>query len=233
VSSPTGRCPACNQPVAPGAERCAACEQVLGESNLCERCHALAPALVRGVELCCPACGAVRERGPGVIIANASELERAVEVGWPQPFSAVALGAVGAAVALSLVGFALGSGHGRGVLRLLVVLALAVAAVAGLLVRHRRGLLWRRRRYVLEQRIVGLAYQRHGFLSTVDVAAALGLDAAEAEACLSELVARARASLEVSQESGQVRYVFGDVKPTRGIRIKGRDSTGSHRMPSG
>jgi hypothetical protein len=205
---------------------------VLAEANVCDRCHALAPAIVRGVELTCPACGAVRERGPGVIIANASELERSVQVSWPQPWSAVALGAVAAAVLLSLLGFALAAG-GRGVVRMLVLVAVAVGAAAGVMVRRRRTLAWRRRRFVLEQRIVGLAYQRQGLLSTFDVAAALGIDAAEAEACLSELVARARASLEVSQESGQVSYVFRDVKPTRGIRIKGRDSTGSHRMPSG
>jgi hypothetical protein len=203
---------------------------VLGEDNLCERCHALGPALVRGTELCCPACGATRQRGPRVLIANVSELDRALYVGWPQPFAAIALGAWGGAVVLALLGFLLGD-DARTLMRGLVVLAVGVAIVAGLLVRQRRKLLLRRRAFALDQRIVGLAYQRDGMLTTRDVAAALGLDAADAEARLSDLVARARASLEVSQESGHVHYVFKDVKPTRGIRIKGRESTtGTHKM---
>jgi hypothetical protein len=202
---------------------------VLGEENLCDRCHALGPALVRGAELCCPACGATRSRGPRVIIANVSELHRAVEVGWPQPFAAIALGAWAGCVVLALLGFVVGDAA-RPLMRWLVLVAVLVAVVAALFVRQRRKLLHRRRLYALDQRIVGLAYQRDGMLTTRDVAAALGLEPAEAEARLSDLVARARAGLEVSQESGQVHYVFKDVKPTRGIRIKGRDATGSHRM---
>jgi hypothetical protein len=131
---------------------------------------------------------------------------------------------------LALLGFLLGD-QARSVVRVLVLFACAIAIAAGFMVRQRRRLLHRRRIYALDQRIVGLAYQREGMLTTRDVAAALGLDPAEAEARLSDLVARARASLEVSQESGHVHYVFKDVKPTRGIRIKGRESTtGTHRM---
>ena len=232
MSSLTGRCPACDSAITSGDERCAACEQVLGEANLCDRCHALAPALVRGVELCCSACGATRDRAPGVIIANASEIERALHVGWPSPWSKLAPAALLVAVLLLVFTQVLTLSRSASlVLNVLAGLALLAAGAAGLRVRHQRALWQRRRRFVLDQHIVGLACQQQGVLSAAHVARALALDASEADARLGDLVARARATIEVG-ESGQVTYVFRDVKPTRGIRIRGRDSTtGSHRFP--
>ena len=75
-----------------------------------------------------------------------------------------------------------------------------------------------RRRYEMEQRIIGLAFGNDGLLSAGAVSATLRITVNEAKQLLGELVATGRARAETNEETGDASYYFGEAKRTRGIR---------------
>jgi hypothetical protein len=228
VSSVFECCPACAQATRAADLQCKACGQVLGEIHRCERCRALAPAIERDGALRCAACAAERVPRLGLSIISESDYQRALRKGQLLPWTlfggAALTGAAGLSVAAGLAAAADGTG-GRVLALLLGLGSLACAAALTWIGRTHLERSMRKRRFELEQRVVGLAYQAQGRLAARSVAEALNMPLSAAEAFLTDLTQVGRARLDMS-ESGAVTYVFPDARPTRGIRVR-KDPTGA------
>jgi hypothetical protein len=209
-------CPACSVALTLDASQCASCGIALGEENRCGRCMATAPVYERTGRHVCSACGETRQRYPNTLVTTEAALLQAFE-GAPArfpllPFSLSFLAAGGLAL-LSRV-----SPTGSW----LAWVAGLVAALAfvhfGRRARHKRHVARARRRYEIEQRIIGLAYCNDGLLSAGLVSETLRITVMEAQELLGELVSTARARAEVSVDGGPTVYHFGEAKRTRGLR---------------
>jgi hypothetical protein len=187
----------------------------LGDDNRCARCLATAPVFERTGRYVCSACGENRQRYAQTVVSSEAELLQAFETSVPRPLLRAAPWACGVLV---LVG--LGARAGLPFWLLAGVAALGLGAAAqvgwsGLLLRRRaRG----RRRYEIEQRIIGLAFCNDGLLSTGLVSDTLRISLSEAQELLGELVRAGRARAEPSVDGPEVIYHFGEAKRTRGIR---------------
>jgi hypothetical protein len=190
---------------------------VLGEANLCERCHALVHTEQRDGKLTCSACGAERSAQPGMVVLSADQRE--AEQRARRLRSRLLL--IGAGV-VALAAIALSS-RPSGVL--LVGCGLLGSSALLWFGRSQQRIFDRQRKFALDQHIVGLAHRRQGVLRASEVAAALGVSQAEADALLSRQTERRRAHVEVLGD-GEVRYVFKEAKPTRGIRMRTKDAPG-------
>jgi hypothetical protein len=213
---PPPLCPACSAALTPDASQCACCGVALGEENRCGRCMATAPVYERTGRHVCSACGETRARYPHTLVTTEAELLQAFEAA-PAKLPLVPL----AAALLSAAGLVL-------LARLLpelswlswlgaFVCAFAFAQV-GRRARQRRRVARARRRYEIEQRIIGLAFCNDGLLSAGLVSETLRITVMEAQELLGELVSTARARAEMSVDGGPTIYHFGEAKRTRGLR---------------
>jgi signal transduction histidine kinase len=209
---------------------------VLGEDNRCSRCDALAPVIDRGGRLVCSACGADRQRLDGTVVVLESEVVRAFErfawLPWLLGGATAALSGAGLSVAALTAALSDGSfGTAFAVITTMVSLGLgAGGAYATVRAKRRTD---SRRRFELEQRILGLAFNHEGVLTAADVSHELRVPLAEADAVLTELAKAGRATLDVGEE-GELRYGFPQAKPTRAIRVRvsqpGESETGEHTL---
>ena len=165
----------------------------------------------------------------GLSVISESDHRRALRKGQIMPLACFAGAALGAGAGLSIAVLWLRAAEHTGgrVLALLLGLAsLAAAFALTLFGRTQLERTLRKRRFELEQRVVGLAYQHQGRLEAQWVSDELGLPLSTAEAFLTELTQVGRARLDMSENS-RMTYVFPDARPTRGIRVR-KDPTGSH-----
>lgn len=208
-------CPACSAALAPRSSQCFACGVALGEDNRCNRCLATAPVFERTGRYVCSACGESRQRLGQTVVASEAELLQAFETRAPRPWQRPV-------VLLVLVVAVLVLGQKAAVSPWLLALLAAVGIGAAMqavwngarLRRLARG----RRRYEIEQRIIGLAFCNNGLLSTGLVSDTLRISLSEAQELLGELVRAGRARAEPSVDSPEVIYHFSEAKRTRGIR---------------
>jgi hypothetical protein len=208
-------CPACSAALTPRASQCSACGVVLGDDNRCGRCLATAPVFERTGRYVCSACGETRQRYAQTVVTSEAALLQAFEARPIRPFTKPAV--------TLLIAAALGSAGRRVGLPdwlLLAALALALVAAAHM---ARRGMLLRgrargRRRYEIEQRIIGLAYCNDGLLSAALVSDTLRISLSEAQDLLGELARTGRARAEPSADGPEIIYHFGEAKRTRGLR---------------
>jgi len=188
----------------------------LGEDNRCGRCLAVASVFERTGRHVCSACGETRPRHPRTMISSEADLLQAFE---PAAWTFVPVGAIGlslAALALAACGmFSLLPGWLCGSL---AVLSLAAAVFAIRAARTQRARQLGRRRYDMEQRIIGLAFGNDGMLSAAAVSSTLRITLHEAQDILGELVVTGRARAETHDETAETSYFFGEAKRTRGIR---------------
>jgi Flp pilus assembly protein TadB len=187
----------------------------LGDGNRCARCMATAPVFERTGRYVCSACGESRQRYAQTIVTSEAELLQAFEISTPMPLLRPALLILGV---LCLLGVGARAGLPLWMLAAVGVLGLGAAlqvAWSGRLLRRRaRG----RRRYEIEQRIIGLAFCNDGLLSAGLVSDTLRISVREAQELLGELVRAGRARAEPSVDGPDIIYHFGEAKRTRGIR---------------
>jgi hypothetical protein len=208
-------CPACSAALAPHASQCFACGVALGEDNRCNRCLATAPVFERTGRYVCSACGESRQRHAHTVIASEAELLQAFETRVPRPWQRPLL-------LLGLVVFVVILGQ-RAVVPSWILALLAAAGLGAALQAIWNGAQLRRRargrrRYEIEQRIIGLAFCNNGLLSAGPVSDTLRISLNEAQELLGELVRAGRARAEPSVDSPEIIYHFGEAKRTRGIR---------------
>lgn len=194
--------------MSPHDARCPTCAQVLGADNVCEHCRALSPMTrVRGT-LVCSACDTPRARRPNTVVVSARELRwRAV---WERLQLRVYRFGAAVVTLVNLFWCALFWAFASTALALKVtlVLALVTALVVALAYRrvarantHRA----RRESFMLRQRLLGFAHKRGGAVTAEEVAAALGIAVADADALLDELVVTGKAEMEVT-ERGRIEF---------------------------
>jgi hypothetical protein len=213
---PPPLCPACSAALAPDASQCACCGVALGEDNRCPRCMATAPVYERTGRHVCSACGETRPRQAHTLVTTEAELLQAFEAPPARaPLLAIST-ALLCASALALLGRVLPDA--AWLTWLLAVVAALVFGVVGRNARHRRRVARARRRYEIEQRIIGLAFCNDGLLSANLVSETLRISVMEAQELLGELVATARARAEMSVDGGPTIYHFGEARRTRGLR---------------
>jgi hypothetical protein len=167
-----------------------------------------------------------------MVLTTEGELRRALQKGRLLPWALFGAAALSGALGLSIAAVLGAAAHttlGHALAWLLGLGSLACAASLTWVGRSSLERTRRVRHFEIEQRVVGLAYQNQGRLEAQAVADALPMTFAAAEAFLTELTRSGRARLEVS-EQGRITYVFADARPTRGIRVRGKDGTGSHRI---
>jgi hypothetical protein len=75
-----------------------------------------------------------------------------------------------------------------------------------------------RRRYEIEQRIIGLAFRNDGLLTASAVSTTLRISRSEAHELLGELASSGRARAESQEGGSDTTYFFGEAKRTRGLR---------------
>lgn len=210
-------CPACRELASSQEGACTACGVPLGEDNRCGRCLAIAAVFERTGRYVCSACGESRSHHQHTVVSSEAALLQAFEPA-PNRVSPIVVGLLGALSATSVaIGLA-------GILPLwstaLGALGFAIAAARVWWIgRRQRERAWRRRRYEMEQRTIGLAYRNDGMLSAGLVSATLRLSLSEARELLGELVGTGRARSETN-EAGDTSYYFGEAKRTRGIRAR-------------
>jgi hypothetical protein len=195
--------------------QCGACGVVLGEDNRCGRCLATAPVFERTGRHVCSACGETRTRYAQTVVTSEAALLQAFETRPARPLARplAILAVAGGAVAVAQ--------RAGAPLWLIAGLAALGALTAGQLAR--RGLLVQRRararrRYEIEQRIIGLAYCNDGLLSAALVSDTLRIAVSEAQDLLGELARTGRARAEPSVDGPEIIYHFGEAKRTRGLR---------------
>lgn len=213
---PPPLCPACSAALAPDASQCLVCGVAVGEENRCGRCLATAPVFERTGRYVCSACGETRPRHPNTLVATEAALLQAFEA-TPNKFPLIPLSvALLLASLLALVGRL---APDFGWLSWLGAFAAALGfAHLGRRTRQRQRVSRARRRYEIEQRIIGLAFCNDGLLSANLVSDTLRISVMEAQELLGELVSAARARAEPSADGGPTIYHFGEAKRTRGLR---------------
>ncbi len=195
-----------------------------GDDNLCPRCHNTTG--VRAVDggYRCLACGGPRERKPGTVVVGEDVALR----------GAADLARRGGSIALRLFGVSL---IGAGILASAAVFALvggaggaAVAVATGLVAAGAGALALRgasrasessasRERTERELAILELAATRGGTLAVTDVATALGVGLADAEAALDGMADGSRVTAEVTTD-GRIEYVFREIVARQGPRVR-------------
>lgn len=205
-------CYVCNFEPVPDGEgvECPHCHR-LQYGKVCPFCGREAPTLIRGTMVYCSACNRVRgplAAGMGPDEAGRPSASFARALGW----SAILAGALfgmaawflGGLLDAGVIGFVLG-----------LVVAAAGAVAGGLMLSGGRKLRQQEassQALERERALFSLAAQRGGSLTATDVATALGIPVAEADALLTKL---ARGGTHVSVEvdgSGVVHYVFNEVR---------------------
>ena len=209
-------CPACSAVLALEASQCAACGIALGEENRCGRCMAIAPVYERTGRHVCSACGETRQRYPKTLVTTEAALLQAFEA-EPEKLPLLPL-AASLLVAAGLVFLGRLSTEARGLSWLGALLGALAFAHFGRRARHKRRVARARRRYEIEQRIIGLAFCNDGLLSAGLVSETLRITVIEAQELLGELVSTARARAEIAVDGGPTIYHFGEAKRTRGLR---------------
>jgi hypothetical protein len=210
-------CPACRERNTARGLRCAACQVALGEGNRCGRCLAIAPVFERAGRCVCSACGETRARHADTLVTTEAELLQAFDPGRGSGLPPLLLAL--SALSLMLVAWlALRGTLPRG-LALLVGASLLVASVwLQRLARRRQARARARRRYEIEQRIIGLAFRNDGLLTASAVSTTLRISHNEAQELLGELASSARARAEPAADGSETTYFFGEAKRTRGLR---------------
>lgn len=215
-------CPACRERNTAKGLRCAACQVALGEGNRCGRCLAIAPVFERSGRYVCSACGETRTRHDDTLVTTEAALLQAFDParGRGLPLLLYAL----SALALAILTWLVVRGtlpRGLGLLLGAVLLALSVRLQG--LARRRQARVQARRRYEIEQRIIGLAFRKDGLLTASAVSTTLRISHSEAQELLGELASSGRARAEPSTDGSETTYFFGEAKRTRGLR--GRTSS--------
>jgi hypothetical protein len=177
---------------------------------------ATAPVYERTGRHVCSACGETRPRYPHTLVTTEAALLQAFEAAPAKlpllPLTAALL----SASALVLIGRLAPQASW---LTWLGAFAAAFAfAHYGRRARHKRHVARARRRYEIEQRIIGLAFCNDGLLSANLVSETLRITVMEAQELLGELVTAARARAEMSVDGGPTIYHFGEARRTRGLR---------------
>jgi hypothetical protein len=208
-------CPACSAALTSRASQCSACGVVLGDDNRCGRCLATAPVFERTGRHVCSACGETRQRYAQTVVTSEAALLQAFELRPVRPLAKPILVLVAAGVFAYLAQRAL-------LPPWLLFGALGLALAAAVHTAH-RGILLRkrargRRRYEIEQRIIGLAYCNDGLLGAGPVSDTLRISLSEAQDLLGELARTGRARAEPSTDSPEIIFHFGEAKRTRGLR---------------
>jgi hypothetical protein len=177
----------------------------------------VAPVFERTGRYVCSACGEAREPRENTLVTSEAELLQAFEpsrgAALPASIFTVA-GLLLAALAWLVSSAALA--RAPAFLVGVAVVALAFAGRRWAELRRRRA--WARRRYEIEQRIIGLAYRNDGWLTASAVSTMLRIARSEAQELLGELVVTGRARAEPGLDGGETTYFFGEAKRTRGLR---------------
>jgi hypothetical protein len=229
-------CPTCGTAVPAGAARCPACGRVFGDANRCPSCNAIAAVRRKGDGYVCVACGKPREVQGDTTVLDRGRAVRLDRAGAP-PIEAAGRGALASAmriagglliVAAIVAGGAAFLGPGAP-LALLAVIA-AVLGIGGAALFRQAGRAEKqgkvRRDRQLEQRLIALAEKSGGDLVATDVAKALGLGLAEADALLTSVADGARVAVEVDAD-GIVHYVFREIAakaPAVSVRVAAEDA---------
>lgn len=226
-------CTVCGAPMPPGETICGHCGRAHYGST-CERCKQPAPTIIRGGQVICSGCGAVRGPLAGVplnLVGSAHRVGGVLSalVGWMVILGGLALGGVfgltfwlvGAALHLfansALVGALVGLGIGG--------ITGAFGALALFLSRRLRERAGTSRDEAMEQSILAMAANRNGAVTTVEVAQNLSIPLRDADRLLTDMSAKGRAQVEVNRE-GLLQYAFRDIRPsaaaagTTGLRIE-------------
>jgi hypothetical protein len=149
------------------------------------------------------------------VVTSEAALLQAFEMRPTRPLVRPLIIVAGAAIG---VGLAQRAGAPAWLLAVVAALGLLGAghlARSGLMVRRRARA---RRRYEIEQRIIGLAYCNDGLLSAALVSDTLRIAVSEAQDLLGELARTGRARAEPSVDQPEIIYHFGEAKRTRGLR---------------
>jgi hypothetical protein len=177
---------------------------------------ATAPVYERTGRHVCSACGQTRQRYPHTLVTTEAELLQAFEAAPEKlpllPLSASLLAAGG----LALLGRI--SSEARWLSWFGAFVGAFAFAHFVRRARYKRRVARARRRYEIEQRIIGLAFCNDGLLSAGLVSETLRITVMEAQELLGELVTTARARAEMSVDGGPTIYHFGEAKRTRGLR---------------
>jgi hypothetical protein len=220
------KCPACREQVSATSLRCSACGVALGEGNRCGRCLAIAPVFERTGRHVCSACGETRVRHDDTLVTTEAALLQAFDPtqGRARPLLLFVSTGVVAAGLLWLAANAV-------LPRWLSLLGLALLLVAALrgqrLLQRRQAWAHARRRYEIEQRIIGLAFRNDGLLSASTVSTTLRISRSEAQELLGQLASSGRARAESNADGSDTTYFFGEAKRTRGLRGRSSDRQSS------
>jgi len=210
-------CPACRERVITRGPRCASCKVALGEGNRCGRCLAIAPVFERGGRHVCSACGETRTCHDDTLVTTETELLQAFDPARGRGLPVLLL-ALSALALLVLVWLAVRGTLPRGLALLAGAGLLIVSAPLQRLARRRQARARARRRYEIEQRIIGLAFRKDGLLTASAVSTTLRISYSEAQELLGELASSGRARAEASADGAETTYFFGEAKRTRGLR---------------
>jgi len=208
------RCPSCAALVSPDDASCGACGQVLGHDNVCERCHALCPAVSRGVRLVCSACGSERTRRPHTVVESQGQEARSRSLTTLKTRAFVALAALIATLGVvfgGLVGL-----YGQNAFEVGGAIAVLLASLVAAALLARQSVQQKRRRaarerFMLEQRVMGFAFQRAGIVTAKEVARHLNITVDAADAMLDRLVTAQKADMDVTDE-GEIMFTFGTAR---------------------
>jgi hypothetical protein len=193
----------------------------------CPNCHQDAPTIVRGMRAYCTACGA-----PRPLVASVVSEAGAVNIaGQPARVGGSIAGGLGVAALIAGAVLALIFGGLAGLIFTVstaiwvggTITALTLLAALPLILGGRRlrqageG----RVREAQEHAVFSLAAQRRGLLTVRDVARALSVREAEADALLTDLAKRpdGRVTLDVDDEGG-LTYTFHDLRPAAAGRVR-------------
>jgi hypothetical protein len=215
-------CPACRERITTKGLRCAACQVALGEGNRCGRCLAIAPVFERSGRYVCSACGETRTRHDDTLVTTEAALLQAFDParGRGLPLLLYALSALSL---LTLTWLVARGTLPRGLALLLGAVLLVASVRLQRLARRRQARAQARRRYEIEQRIIGLAFRKDGLLTASAVSTTLRISHSEAQELLGELASSGRARAEPPADGSETTYFFGEAKRTRGLR--GRTSS--------
>lgn len=208
-------CPTCSTVVPEGAAKCVGCGQVFGEANRCPHCNAIAGVRPAGGGLACMACGKPRSGGPGVTVFRPKGAGGRAKSTGKRTLGIFAL----AAGVLGAIAVAAAIPTGIGLVIAGVVGAVGVGAGA---LAMRSGASAGPASGSEENRILSLAEEKGGVLTVTDVARALHVTQAEADALLSGMADGSRVWAEVTTD-GMMRYEFRELMARRGPNVRVAD----------
>jgi hypothetical protein len=216
-------CPACRERITvKGSLCCAACKVALGEGNRCGRCLAIAPVFERSGRYVCSACGETRTRHDDTLVTTEAALLQAFDPARGRGLPLVLLALSGVTL-LVVIWLAASGTLPRGLALFAGAVLLLGSERLQRLARRRQARAQARRRYEIEQRIIGLAFRKDGLLTASAVSTTLRISHSEAQELLGELASSGRARAEPYADGSETTYFFGEAKRTRGLR--GRTSS--------